>query len=146
MRLDTDNKTCIPNEQVLLFIMGTEIRGVDVTQPNHHTIPTISHSSHVIGPNVIDFLISNAQLFWSDSTLNEVKTSGISNGIIDTILDTDLENLSGFSVDWISQNMYVATGGDGSSRILACNLKGEYVTQVHNDLLIVMSIILDPAK
>lgn len=146
MRLDTDNRTCIKNEQVLLFIMGNDIRGVDVMQPNHHTIPTISHTSHVLSPSVIDFLISDAQLYWSDQALNEVKTAGISNGIIDTILDTDLENVGGFAVDWISQNMYVSTESNENSRILASNLKGEFVTQIHNDLLNVRSIVLDPAK
>lgn len=146
MRLDDDNKTCIPNEQILLFIMGTEIRGVDVLQPSHHTIPTISHTSQVIGPKVIDFLISNAQLFWADNILNEIKTAGISNGIIQTILDTDLVNLSAFAVDWISNNMYLSTESNDYSFILACNLKGEYITYIHNDLFDVMSMVLDPTK
>ena len=48
MRLDqTDKRTCVPNEQVLLFIMGDEIRGVDLMQPSHHTIPTIRQSPDV---------------------------------------------------------------------------------------------------
>lgn len=126
--------------------MGPEIRGVDLLQANHHTIPTISHSTQVIGPNVIDFLMEEQQLFWSDHTLNEVKTAGISNGIIDTILDTDLVNLSGFAVDWISRNMYFSTESDENSRILASNVRGEFVTQIHSDLLTVLSLVLDPAK
>lgn len=146
MRLNVDNQTCIPNEQVLLFIMGTEIRGVDILQPNHHTIPTISHSSQVLGPAVIDFLFSEARLYWADTTLNEVKTAGLSNGIIDTILDTDLINLQAFAIDWISKNMYVSTEFNQNSRILACNLNGEYVTEIHVDLLTVSSIALNPAR
>lgn len=48
MRLDPmDNRTCVANEQVLLFIMGDEIRGIDLMQPNHHTIPTIRQSPQV---------------------------------------------------------------------------------------------------
>ena len=48
MRLDSEHEnTCVPNEQILLFIMGSEIRGIDLMQPNHHTIPTISHSPQV---------------------------------------------------------------------------------------------------
>lgn len=146
MRLDTDNRTCIANEQVLLFIMGSEIRGVDVLQPNHHTIPTISHSTQVVSPNVIDFLIKEGRLFWSDSVMNEVKSSGLSNGVIDTILDTDISNLSGFAIDWISNNMYMSTDSGSTSRIIACNLKGEFITIIHKDLLNVTSLVLDPAK
>ena len=146
MRLDVDNKTCIANEQVLLFIMGSEIRGVDVLQPNHHTIPTISHTTQVLGPNVIDFLVSDARLYWSDIFLNEVKTAGLSNGVTETILDTDIQNVSAFAIDWISHNMYASTESQSNSRILACNLKGEYMTEIHKDLMNVSSIVLDPAK
>lgn len=146
MRLTADNKTCVQNEEVLLFIMGSEIRGVDVLQPNHHTIPTISHTSRVIGPNVIDFLFKDNLLFWSDMILNEVKTSGLSSASIETILDTDLENLSGFAVDWIVRQIYVASEASGVSRILACNLHGEYVTEILGGLFSVASIVLDPAR
>lgn len=146
MRLDTDNRTCVPNEQVLLFIMGSDIRGVDVLQPNHHTIPTISHSAQVVSPNFVDFLIKEGRLFWSDSVMNEVKTSGLSNGSIETILDTDITNLSGFAIDWISNNMYMSTEYGETSRIIASNLKGEYITIIHEHLLNVTSIVLDPAK
>ncbi|KAJ6647666.1 Prolow-density lipoprotein receptor-related protein 1, partial [Pseudolycoriella hygida] len=143
MRLDTDNKTCVPNEQVLLFIVGTEIRGVDILQPNHHAIPTITHT---MGPNVIDFVVEEGRLYFSDVTLSEIRTAGLSNGLITTILDTDLENLSGFAVDWISLNMYVSTESNSNSVILACNLKGEFVTEIHKDLLTVLSIVLDPVQ
>lgn len=146
MRLDTDQRTCIPNEKILLFIMGSEIRGVDLMQPNHLTIPTISHARQVLQPKVIDFLISEAQLYWTDTLLNEIKTAGISNGIISTVTDTDLAQVNGFAVDWIAHNLYVSTESGGQSRILASNVRGEYVTQIHTDLLQVLSIALDPAK
>ncbi len=125
--------------------MGTEIRGVDILQPNHHAIPTITHSN-AMGPNVIDFVIDEARLYWSDVPLGEIRTAGLSNGLINIILDTDLENLSGFAVDWISMNMYVSTESNSNSIIMACNLKGEYVTEIHKDLLAVLSIVLDPVQ
>lgn len=145
--------------------MGTEIRGVDILQPNHHAIPTITHAN-AMGPNVIDFVIDDGRLYWSDVTLSEIRTAGLSNGLISTILDTDLENVSGFAVDWISSNvsvdvrirfeisvncwfhfqMYVSTESNANSMILACNLKGEFVTEIHKDLLAVLSIVLDPVQ
>lgn len=147
MRLAADGRTCVPNEQVLLFIMGTEIRGVDLMQPLHHMIPTISHASHVMGPSVLDFVYGEeGRLFWVDAVLCEVKAAGIANGLIETILDTDLFNAGGFAVDWISRNMYVSTESEDNSRILASNLRGEFVTEVLRDLLGVKSIALDPVK
>lgn len=50
MRLDpSDERNCVANEQVLLFVMVDEIRGIDLHQPNHHTIPTIRQSPRVSG-------------------------------------------------------------------------------------------------
>lgn len=146
-RLAADGRTCVPNDQVLLFIMCTEIRGVDLAQPMHHMIPTISHASLVMGPNVLDFVYGgDGELFWSDAVMNEVKRAGIANGLLETILDTDLLNVGGFAVDWISRNMYVSTESEDNSRILASNLRGEFVTEVHRDLLGVMAIAVDPGK
>lgn len=145
MRLNADNKTCVQNEQILLFIMGSEIRGVDIQQPNHHTIPTISHSAHVIEPKEIDFIFGDNQLYWSDKALNEVKTSGLSNAKIETILNGDLSGLSGLAIDWMSRNMYIAIQKGLTKRILACNVQGEYITEILGDLNEVPSIALDPA-
>lgn len=125
--------------------MGTEIRGVDILQPNHHAIPTITHS-YLMGPNVIDFVIEEGRLYWSDVAISEIRTAGLSNGLISTILDTDLDNMSGFAVDWISLNMYVSIESSSNSIILACNLKGEFVTEIHKDLLSVLSIVVDPVQ
>jgi len=48
MRLDPSNeRNCVPNEQVLLFVMVDEIRGIDLHQPSHLTIPTIRQSPRV---------------------------------------------------------------------------------------------------
>lgn len=147
MRLGADNKTCIQNEQVLLFIMGSEIRGVDIQQPNHHTIPTISHSSSVIRPNEIDFVFADNQLYWSDSMLNEVKTSGLLNAKIETILDgSGLTGLSGLAIDWLSHHIYIVTDKGATKRILVCNTRGEYITELMEDLFDVPSIALDPVK
>jgi low-density lipoprotein receptor-related protein 1 (alpha-2-macroglobulin receptor) len=92
MRLDTDEKKCVPNEQILLFVMASEIRGVDLLQPNHHTIPTISHPTQVIAPNRLDYVLNQTRLYWSDIQLNEVKTSPLASGPVETILDTDIEH------------------------------------------------------
>lgn len=146
MRLAANNKMCLLNEEVLLFIMGSEIRGVDIMEPNQYTIPTISHTSLVLGPNVIDVLFKDKRLFWTDMILNEVKTAALFSGIIGTILDTDLEHLSGFAVDWIQPHLYIGSEKDGVSRILACNFRAEYVTEILGGLFSVPSIVLDPAK
>ncbi|XP_055692338.1 low-density lipoprotein receptor-related protein 1 [Lutzomyia longipalpis] len=143
MRLDGNNRTCVPNEQVLLFVTGSEIRGVDLYQPNHHTIPTISHTTQVLAPAKIDFLVNGSRLFWSDVQLNEIKTSGLSNGPIETILDTDIPLPVGFAIDWIGQTMFVSSGKT-EYRIVACNLHGEFVTEIQTNLPAITSIAVDP--
>jgi len=41
--------------------------------------------------------------------------------------------------------MYV-TSGKVKCMMLVCNLNGEYITEIHSDLALVVSIALDPAK
>lgn len=89
--------------------------------------------------------MEDSRLYWSDVQLNEIKTAGISNGIIDTIINTDIHNPSGFAIDWIAKNMYFSTG-KLKSDIWASNLKGEYVTEILKDLNMVESLALDPVK
>ncbi|XP_055528067.1 prolow-density lipoprotein receptor-related protein 1 [Wyeomyia smithii] len=146
MRLNNNRKRCIPNEEILLFAMATEIRGVDLQQPNHYTIPTISHQTQVIQPAVLDYDISEARLYWNDVQLNEIKSSALATGPIDTILDTDISNSLGFAVDWISRLLFVSTGTENSSRILACNMKGEFITEVLTNLALVKSMVVHPSK
>ncbi|KAL9703738.1 hypothetical protein quinque_007256 [Culex quinquefasciatus] len=146
MRLDTDKKRCVPNEQILLFVMSTEIRGVDLQQPNHYTIPTISHQTQVVQPAVLDYDIAEARLYWNDVLLKEIKSSELATGPIETILDTDISNSMGFAVDWISRLLYVSTGTETSSRILACNMKGEFLTEILSGLKAVYSLVVHPSK
>lgn len=58
MKLDKDNRTCIPNEQILLFARPYEIRGVDPTNIHYHVISqeqtvqngTITNAESVLPP------------------------------------------------------------------------------------------------
>lgn len=45
----------------------------------------------------------------------------------------------------MSKSMYVSSGRV-KCQILASNLKGEFVTEIHGDLNLVESIALDPAQ
>lgn len=145
MRLDKDNITCIQNEQILLIVTASEIRGVDLHKIDYYTIPVISHLTQVVSIHRIDYIVSEKTIFWTDGQLNEVKKSRLTNGPIETILDTDIENPNGFAIDWVSGVMYVTTGKLKYS-ILACNLKGEFISEILSDMDPISSIALDPAN
>ncbi|XP_052902166.1 low-density lipoprotein receptor-related protein 1 [Anopheles moucheti] len=146
MRLHEDRMQCVPNEEILLFVVLTEIRGVDLQQPAHYTIPTISHQTQVVQPAVLDYDISAARLYWNDVQLNEIKSSGLATGPIETILDTDISHSLGFAVDWISKLLYFSTGNETNSRIMVSNLNGEYVTEIADDLALVNSLVVYPTR
>uniref|UniRef100_A0A182SIS6 EGF-like domain-containing protein n=1 Tax=Anopheles maculatus TaxID=74869 RepID=A0A182SIS6_9DIPT len=146
MRLHEDRMQCVPNEEILLFVVLTEIRGVDLQQPAHYTIPTISHQTQVVQPSVLDYDISAARLYWNDIQLNEIKSSGLATGPIETILDTDISHSLGFAVDWISKLLYFSTGNETHSRIMVSNLNGEYVTEIANDLTLINSLVVYPTR
>ncbi|XP_059475497.1 low-density lipoprotein receptor-related protein 1 isoform X2 [Neocloeon triangulifer] len=145
MKLDDDQKTCKVNETVLLFSRPNEIRGVDLSLPYYHTIPTIS-LPHVVSPSEIDFVSKNRQIYWTDIQVNEVKRTSLTGSILEVIIDTAIENPSGLAIDWISSNMFIGWGTD-KSVISACNLEGEYFTRiVENDMFDLKSLALDPLR
>ncbi|GLH07805.1 Uncharacterized protein GBIM_13221, partial [Gryllus bimaculatus] len=86
MRLGEDGKTCMENEQVLLFSRTSEIRGVDLSMPYYHTIPTIS-VPQVLAPSQLDFVVANRSIYWTDIQTHEVKRSGLVGGPTQTIID-----------------------------------------------------------
>ncbi|XP_001985922.2 low-density lipoprotein receptor-related protein 1 isoform X2 [Drosophila grimshawi] len=146
MRLDpADERSCVPNEQVLLFVMGEEIRGIDLHQPNHHTIPTIRQSPRLVAPQRIDFLVEDSYIYWSDIQQNEISRAGISSGLIEPIINTNIEKPYGFAIDWIARHMYFSSGQIVCT-ILASTLQGEFTTHIHENLNMVDSIALDPAN
>lgn len=146
MQLSADNKTCIQNEEVLLFLVGTEIRGIN-PQTNHYIIPTISHATQVAEVNIIDFLFADSRLYWTDKSVDEIRTSGLANSNVETILDTDFPNIGGFAVDFIGRNMFISTANrNGMSKIRVCNLHGEYISDILMNLYGVKSLALDAAR
>ncbi|KAF4524352.1 hypothetical protein B566_EDAN007528 [Ephemera danica] len=146
MRLAADQKLCIVNETVLLFSRPNEIRGVDLSHPYYHTIPTIS-LPQVLAPSQLDFHAKQKKIYWTDSQVNEVKRTNLTGSVTETVLDTAIENPTGFAIDWISGNMFVASSGGAFNQIMVCNLEGEFVARVlTKDLSQVRSLALDPLR
>ncbi|CAB0020575.1 unnamed protein product, partial [Nesidiocoris tenuis] len=122
------------NDVVLLLVRPSEIRGVDLNQPFYHTIPTIS-LPQVNSPTEIDFDSSTTAIFWPETRGNHVKMSSLTPGLSKVIIDTGIENPQGFSIDWISKNMFVSSSSHSKINIFACNLQGEYFTNIYENNL-----------
>ncbi|XP_068084350.1 prolow-density lipoprotein receptor-related protein 1 [Anabrus simplex] len=147
MRLGEDNRTCIAvNEQVLLFSRNNEIRGVDLSMPYYHTIPTISLPA-VLSPSQLDFLVSSRSIYWTDIQIHEVKRTGLIGGATETIIDKGIVHPTGFAIDWISSNLFVSSAGGTHNHITACNLEGEFMTTIVSDNVFqIRSLALDPTR
>ncbi|XP_047119261.1 low-density lipoprotein receptor-related protein 1 [Schistocerca piceifrons] len=147
MRLSEDNRTCIVNEQVLLFSRTSEIRGVDLGMPYYHTIPTIS-LPQVLSPSQLDYSIKLRKIYWTDIQVNEVKRSGLVGGETERIIDKGIEQPTGLAIDWISGNMFVSSWGAVYNYILVCNLEGEYISAVvgPDDVFQIRSLAVDPLR
>lgn len=128
------------NERVLLIARKNEIRGVDISQPYYHTIPTIS-VPQVLHPNQVEYLARNKTLFWADSQISEVKKSGLTSGPIQTVIDTGIKSLRSIALDWISELLFI----DSPSGIMVCNLHGEYCTLLLRNVEVV-SLAVDPEE
>ncbi|XP_044727187.1 prolow-density lipoprotein receptor-related protein 1 isoform X2 [Chrysoperla carnea] len=147
MKLEKDKRTCVVNERVLLFSRANEIRGVDLSQPYYHTIPTIS-VPQVLSPSQIDFDAKTSTLYWTDPQISEVKRSGLTSGPTQTIIDAGLENPRGLAIDWISDLMFVSSTKNGINFIFACNLNGEYSSIIleNETLPVITSLTVDPTR
>lgn len=147
MQLSSDNKTCEQNEHILLFMVETEIRGVDINETHNYVIPTISHATQGSNSNVLDFLFSDSRLYWTDKDSGEIRTTSLENGNTQIILDTAFSNIAGFAIDWVAHNMYISSvGNNGLSKIQACNLRGEFVTNIITNLFDISEIVLNPLQ
>ena len=143
MKLDKDNRTCVPNEKILLFARPNEIRGVDLENIHYHIIPPIS-LPRVISTYSVDFLAKQKQIFWADSESNELKRSNLNSSVVDVIIDTVIENPFGFALDWISGNLFI-TSQETKPKIYVCNSNGEYIhTVISQNLSKPYSIAVDP--
>lgn len=130
MKLDVDNKTCLPNEIVLLISRPNEIKGVDLEQPYYHTIPPINLPK-VISAAQIDYIAKEKQIYWADSQMNEVKRALLTGSPVETIIDTVIEHPFGFALDWISRNIFVTSQEPlNKAKIYVSNLNGEFISEL----------------
>jgi len=143
MKLDKDNRTCIPNEQILLFSRPNEIRGVDLNNVQYHVIPPLSLPA-VINTQQIDFLAKEKRIYWADTESNELKRSNLNGSTVNVIIDTVIENPSGLAIDWIAGNIFV-TSQETKPKIYVCNSNGEYIhTVIDRNLSKPYSLAVDP--
>ncbi|KAF7273554.1 hypothetical protein GWI33_013751, partial [Rhynchophorus ferrugineus] len=120
-RLSEDNKTCIINERVLLIARNSEIRGVDIDQPYYHIIPLISVAQGLSSVQ-LEYYAKNRSLYWADSNSDAVRRVNLTQGPVQTLIDTGLHQLSGLAVDWVSNLLFVSFGNG----IIVSNLDGAY--------------------
>ncbi|XP_067123645.1 low-density lipoprotein receptor-related protein 1 isoform X3 [Centruroides vittatus] len=143
-QLAKDGKTCLKNERVLLFSRPNEIRGVDLDMPYYHIIPPFSLPK-VINATEIDFDAREHQIYWADTHLNEIKRAALTGIIMDTIIDIIIVKPYGFSIDWVSRNIFVTSQEATKSHIYACSLNGEYLTDIINtDIYDIRSLVVHP--
>ena len=149
MKLNSDKKTCVPHEIVLLFSKANEIRGVDLDHPAFNIIPPISLPK-VIHASEIDFSAAEKRIYWTDSQMNEVKRANLTGNTIETVIDTLIDHPFGFAIDWISGNMFITSQSSdpsttASSKIFVCNLRGEFMLDIiSTGLYTPKSLAVDP--
>ncbi|RWS16456.1 hypothetical protein B4U79_10678 [Dinothrombium tinctorium] len=145
MKLDSNGKTCLVNEKVVLISRTNEIRGVDLDQPYYHVIPPISLPK-VIRAGQIEFDAKEKRIYWADSQLNEVKRANLTGSTVETILDSIIEHPFGFALDWISRNIFITSQhNNAAAKIFVCNLNGEYIFDIITEgLTNPQSLAVDP--
>lgn len=128
MRLQQDEVTCETYERVLLIGRTHEIRAVDISKPLHHIMAPISVPK-VFAPRQFEYDAKSRNIFWADSSTNEVKRAQLAGNNIETIIDVIIDTPSGLALDWISGNIYVTSAAPPKAgKIYVSNLNGEYIS------------------
>lgn len=147
----------------MIYISGAaEIKGVDLKHPYSLAISTIKHATEILNPTHLDFNPKENRLYWSDTQLNELKTMQLSTTLLpssqklETIIDTAFDKLNGFAIDYVSELIFFTQmiptekGVDDnvfkSNRLMATNLRGEFMTKILDDLNEIYSMIVSPEQ
>lgn len=147
MMLASDQRTCVPDEKVLLIGKPNEISVLSIKQPLYHIVSPISISK-IVYPKQFEFDARTKRIFWVDSHLNEVKRVHLTASSIETIIDVIIESPTAIALDWLSRNIYVtSTKPKQSSKIYISNLDGEYISVLldsSNGLIAPRSLAVHP--
>ncbi|KAG5677308.1 hypothetical protein PVAND_007077 [Polypedilum vanderplanki] len=166
MRISDNNAAlCEKVKDIMFYITNkSEIRAIELKHPYSSAISTIYHTSQIIMPNHIAIHPKEKRIFWSDVQLREIKSVKLSTSItpsdqkIETILDAEIDNVHGFTVDWISELLFfsqaipededkdinTSSSNNGGHRLLVSNLKGEYLSKVLDNVNDIYSLIVAP--
>ena len=163
-RLGSNKKDCENIEDLLIYISGAaDIKGVDLKHPYSLAISTIKHATEILTPTHLDFNPKENRLYWSDTQLNELKSIQLATYLqpspqkLETIIDTAFDHLKGFAVDHVSELIFFThlhstaekfevENVIKSHRLMATNLKGEFMTQILDDLNEIHSFIVSPEE
>jgi integrin beta 2 len=166
MRLSDENRhTCEKIKDIMFYITNkSEIRAIEVRHPYSTAISTIYHTSQIMMPNHIAIHPKEKRIFWSDVQLREIKSVKLSTSItpsdqkIETILDAEIDNVHGFTVDWMSELLFFSQAipedeangavknatNRGGHRLLVSNLRGEYLSKVLDNVNDIYNIVVAP--
>jgi low-density lipoprotein receptor-related protein 1 (alpha-2-macroglobulin receptor) len=171
MRLSEHNPfSCEKIKDIMFYTTNkSEIRAIELDHPYSTAISTIYHISQIVQPDHITIHPKEKRIYWSDIHLKEIKSVKLSTSItpsdqkIETILDTDIDKVHGFTVDWNSDLLFfsqkIPTDDDadddddngpgenesissGGHRMLVSNLKGEYLAKVLDNVNAIFSITI----
>ncbi|KAG1653559.1 Prolow-density lipoprotein receptor-related protein 1 [Nymphon striatum] len=124
-------RVALENERILLFSYPNVIVGVDLQKPYYHIIPSVSQPQ-VAAASQIDFDAKSKKIYWSDTQQKRIRRSALTGDLIETVLDTVIENPYGFGIDWMSGNMFLTSYNLTYGSIYVCNLEGEYIKRIIN--------------
>ncbi|CRL03072.1 CLUMA_CG016407, isoform A [Clunio marinus] len=167
MRLNDVNKTiCEKVDEILFYITDKpEIRAIELKYPYSNAISTIYHATQIMSPNHIAIHPRDNRIFWTDSSLKEIKNVKLSTAIlpssqrIEAIMDNKIEKISGFSIDWMSELMFFSQkipsdeyddeselNRNGKYQLFVTNMNGEFLSIIFDNINNIQSLIVSSEK
>ena len=109
MKLDPKNSSlCVDHRVALLISRQTEIRGLDLDEPEKNFIPSITVSK-VQNASVVDYDGRDGLLYWTDLAQGVINRASVNGSGLTPIIDSDIPNPYGFAIDWVGRNMFFSS-------------------------------------
>ncbi|KRX38253.1 Prolow-density lipoprotein receptor-related protein 1 [Trichinella murrelli] len=122
-KLASDMRTCVDIGHAVIVAQPRRIVSMvgDMSEPN--LIPIMT-SVAVENVTAMDVDPITRQLYWSDSKSTTIYRAFLNGSSSDAVINSDLNNVFGLAIDWISRNLYFSSYTDDHAEISITSLDG----------------------
>ncbi|XP_003371813.1 putative Low-density lipoprotein receptor domain class A [Trichinella spiralis] len=124
-KLASDMRTCVDIGHAVIVAQPRRIVSMVGDMSEQNLIPIMT-SVAVENVTAMDVDPITRQLYWSDSKSATIYRAFLNGSSSDAVINSDLNNVFGLAIDWISRNLYFSSYTDDHAEISITSLDGVF--------------------